>query len=242
MTSNAWTIDSCLFRNNVTEKKHERNSTMSSNDKRKAQEEEKRKGAAPKEQDRGAAQKSTTVEEQRGTVRPSHSSHLRLDASFQQISPRVASVLFIVCLFYSKCVGGQLIGVNRSGQFPKSRTNTKEQCRGATRNEAKTSEENANGERWNCDRLVERSDVTTEIARHWCSVRRRTVMGVRSVTEKEGENEKSDVSGTSVTGYSDAQRECGCEGRGKNRVEDGPDLNTAPRSVDTPCDQTPTKR
>ena len=77
---------------------------MSSNDKRKAQEEEKRKGAAPKEQDRGAAQKSTTVEEQRGTVHPSHSSHLRSDASLQQISPRVASVLFIVCLFYSKCV------------------------------------------------------------------------------------------------------------------------------------------
>ena len=90
----------------------------------------------------------------------------------------------------------------------------KEQCRGATRNEAKTSEENANGERWNCDRLVERSDVTTEIARHWCSVRRRTVMLLRSATKKEGENEKSDVSGTSVTGYSDAQRECGCEERG----------------------------
>ena len=34
------------------------------------------------------------------------------------------------------------------------------------------------------------------------------------MTKKEGENEKSDVLGTSVTGHSDAQRECGCEERG----------------------------
>ena len=47
-------------------------------------------------------------------------------------------------------------------------------------NEANTSEENANDERWNCDRLFERSDAAARRATHQRSVRRRNVTRLRS--------------------------------------------------------------